>query len=586
MLKRFIFDIETNGLLDTMDTIHCVVLLDIDTGIYHSYPPKKVPEAIELLAAADWICGHNIIDFDIPAIQIVYPDFIPMGKINDTIVMSRLIKADVLTEDAIKNKLPKRLWGSQSLKAWGLRLGVHKGDFETDWKKYSKEMLEYCVQDVEVNLSLHLELENSGFSEMSIDLNHEIAMVCQRISNKGWTFNEKAAGSLYAKLSKRRGELEEELVTLFPPWTVETEFIPKANNKSRGYIKGEPFIKTKEVEFNPNSRAHIHRSLVDKYGWKPKAYSAGGVATIDESILSKLHYPEAKKLEEFFTIQKRIGQVAEGKNAWLKLVDKHGILRHRIIPGSTISGRASHRSPNLAQVPRASAPYGKECRELFRAPKGWMMVGSDLSGIELRILASYLYPYDDGIYANQILSGDIHTYNQKSFGAKTRDQAKTLIYAMIYGGGDKLIGEIVGGSSKDGKKLKKNYDQSVPAFAQLKRQLNSAAQRGYLNGLCGRRLYLRSPHRQLSQLLQSGAASICAKWVALVNAELEDTLEGQAYIMGWVHDEIEIAVKDKETAEYVGNITGRAAKKAGEFFKTRIGIASEYSVGTTWADTH
>lgn len=586
MLKRFIFDIETNGLLDTMDTIHCVVLLDIDTGIYHSYPPKKVPEAIQLLTAADWICGHNIIDFDIPAIQIVYPDFIPMGKINDTIVMSRLIKADVLTEDAIKNQLPKRMWGSQSLKAWGLRLGVHKGDFETDWKKYSKEMLEYCVKDVEVNLSLHLELENSGFSEKSIDLNHEIAMVCQRISNKGWTFDEKAAGALYAKLSKRRGELEEELVTLFPPWTIETEFIPKANNKSRGYIKGEPFIKTKEVEFNPNSRIHIHRSLVDKYGWKPKAYSAQGAATIDETILSKLHYPEAKKLAEFFTLQKRIGQVAEGKNAWLKLVDKNGILRHRIIPGSTISGRASHRSPNLAQVPRASAPYGKECRELFRAPKGWMMVGSDLSGIELRILASYLFPYDGGIYANQILSGDIHTYNQKSFGAETRDQAKTLIYAMIYGGGDKLIGEVVGGSSKDGKKLKKNYDQSVPAFAQLKRQLNSAAQRGYLNGLCGRRLYLRSPHRQLSQLLQSGAAAICAKWVALVNAELEDTMSGRAYIMGWVHDEIQIAVKDKEIAEYVGNITGRAAREAGEFFETRISIASEYSVGTTWAATH
>ena len=586
MMKRFIFDVETNGLLDTMDKIHCVVLIDIDTGIAHRYPPKKVPEAIEILRLAEWICGHNVIDFDIPAIQIVYPDFIPLGKVEDTIVMSRLIRADVLSEDVTNPLLPKRLWGSQSLKAWGIRLGVHKEEIETDWKTYSKEMLEYCVQDVQVNLALYLELSDSGFSQKSIDLEHELADVCRRIGNNGWTFNEKAAGKLYAQLSKLRGQLEDDLVELFPPWTIETEFIPKVNNKARGYVKGEPFTKVKEVVFNPNSRIHIHRCLVDKYGWKPKAYSAQGAATIDESILSSLHYPEAKKLAEYFLIQKRIGQLAEGKAAWLKLVSSDGKLRHRIISGGTISGRASHRSPNLGQVPRASAPFGKECRDLFTAPRGWLVCGSDLAAIELRMLASYLEPMDGGSYIKHLLEGDIHSFNQKSFGCETRDQSKKLMFSMIYGGGDKLIGEVVGGSAKDGKKLKQNFDQSVPAFASLKRKLTAASQRGYLVGLDCRHLFLKSAHRSLSQLLQSGAAVVCKKWLALINAEIEDTLEGQAYIMGWIHDEVQIACNNKETAQHVGNLSRSMAKKAGEELGVRIPITAEFQVAETWSGSH
>jgi len=422
-----------------------------------------------------------------------------------------------------------------------------------------------------------------GFSDESFELEHELAHVALAIGNNGWTFDMEKATDLYAKLAKRRSTLEDELQTLFEPWEEYEEFIPKANNKTRGYVKGEPFTKVKVVHFNPNSRAHIARCLIEKYGWKPKVYSSLGSVTIDETILSALHYPEAQKLAEYFMLAKRLGQLAEGKQAWMK-VQKNGIIRHTIISGGTISGRASHRGPNMAQIPRASAPYGKECRDLFSAPKGWMMCGSDLSGIELRLLAHYLD--DGGTYAKQILEGDIHTYNQKAAGLESRDQAKTFIYSTIYGGGDKRVGEIAGGNAKDGKRLKTQFEKSVPAFKRLKNELNNAAQRGHLIGLDGRLLFCRSPHRQLSQLLQSAAALVCKKWVALIQAEIGDTLPGQAFVMGWIHDEVQIACKTERIANHVGDITRRMAEETGRHFKLKIPIASEYSLGQTWSETH
>ena len=586
MMKRIAFDIETNGLLDTMDKIHCICMIDLDTHKEHSYGPEQIDEAVTLLRNADYIVGHNIINFDLPAIKIVYPMFEPLGTIRDTLVMSRLVKANLVADDAMEQKtgLSKRLWGSHSLKAWGLRTGLHKGDFDGgDWQTYSPEMLEYCLQDVRVTVHILAFFVKYGFSDESFELEHELAHVALAIGNNGWTFDMEKATDLYAKLAKRRSTLEDELQTLFEPWEEYEEFIPKANNKTRGYVKGEPFKKVKIVHFNPNSRAHIARCLIEKYGWKPKVYSSLGSVTIDETILSALHYPEAQKLAEYFMLAKRLGQLAEGKQAWMK-VQKNGIIKHTIISGGTISGRASHRGPNMAQVPRASAPYGKECRDLFSAPKGWMMCGSDLSGIELRLLAHYLD--DGGKYAKQILEGDIHTYNQKAAGLESRDQAKTFIYSTIYGGGDKRVGEIAGGNAKDGKRLKSQFEKSVPAFKRLKNELNNAAQRGHLIGLDGRLLFCRSPHRQLSQLLQSAAALVCKKWVALIQAEIGDTLPGQAFVMGWIHDEVQIACKTESIANHVGDITRRMAEETGRHFKLKIPITSEHSLGKTWSETH
>ena len=587
-----VFDLESDGLLDKLTKIHCLSIVDLDAEeskatLYHE--PREIEHALQLLQEAKTIIGHNIICFDIPAIQKVYPEFKPTGQVRDTLVLSRLIKADLFNDDFKNQSLPddflKRYYGSHSLKAWGMRLSNLKDDYDGGWENYSDAMGKYCNQDAQLTADLYKHLSKEDFSETSIELEHNLAAVCHEVGNNGWTFDLVKAGELYGKLSQRRADLNKELSELFEPWEIHTEFIPKVNNKTLGYVKGEPFTKVKVVEFNPNSRKHIHYCLVKKYNWKPTQFSPSGDPKLDESTLEKLPYPEAKKLAESFMIQKRIAMLAEGRSAWLKLCDNDGKLRHTIIPNGCVSGRASHRNPNLGQVTSARLPYGKECRELFTVPTGWTLLGSDLSGLEVRLLAHFLHHYDNGEYAKQILEGDIHTYNANALGIE-RSQAKTWLYATMYGGGNKIIGEIVGGSAKDGSRLKKQYDQNVPAFKRLREEVRRAAKRGYIFGLDRRKLYIRSEHKALSQLLQSAGAVLCKQWLYLVYKQIKQQLNNDAYIVGWIHDEIQIACKSEGVAERVGQISKEMGLLAGNTYNLQIPLESEYSLGSTWHQTH
>jgi len=589
-MSRWCFDIESNGLLDEVHSIWCIVCREVDTGEVRKFNDDEIEDALMLLSMADEIIGHNIIDYDIPAIQIVYPEWTTKAKVTDTLVLSRLIHGDLFNEDAERNfsvsKFPKKLWGSHSLRAWGLRLGDFKGEYIGGWGGFCEEMLTYCVQDTQVTDTLYKKLMKTEPTQKSVDLEHRMASIRREIGNNGWTFDEKKAGELYAELAQKRHVIEEDLKELFPPWEVTEDFYPKVNNKTRGYVKGELFVKSKTIYFNPASRVHIQKCLVDKYKWKPKEFTPNGQAKIDETILASLPYPEAKRLAEFFLIQKRIGMLAEGSGAWLKKVSPDGRLRHRLNSNNCVSGRATATSPNLQQVPSAGSPYGKECRELFTAPRGWHVCGTDLSGIELRLLASYLHPYDGGEYSKQILEGDIHTYNQHAAGLATRSQAKTWVYAVLYGGGDRLIGAIAGGGAKKGKQLKDNYDHAVPAFSTLKRNLKTAAKRGHIKALDGRKLRIRSEHRCLSQLLQSAGAIVAKQWVMMTYDKIKEKYGNKVFIMGWIHDEMQIACISKEIAHDVGNIAGTMASEAGVALGLNIATEAEYSVGKSWADTH
>jgi len=590
-MVRYVADIETNGLLPDVSTIHCLVLRDLDTDEVQTFTSENIKEGLKILYDAEEVVGHNWIGYDSKVIAKLHPWFEGGAgpKVTDTMILSQLIKPHIIEFDAsvpsIRDVLPKRLWGSHSLKAWGLRLNCHKGDYEGGWETFSQEMLDYCVQDTAVTATIYKYLMQEKVDDRCIELEHKMAEVCFYIGNNGWTFDMPKAEKLYATLSKERHELNEQLYDLFPPWIVEEPFVPARDNKTLGYKKGEVFIKKREVVFNPNSRPHIEHCLRQKYGWEPEILTPSGKAQIDETTLGKLEYPEAQKLARFFLLQKRIGQLAEGPQAWMKVVNKDGRIRHSIVSQGTISGRAAHRGPNLGQVPATRLPFGKECRELFTVPKGWKLLGSDLSGLELRCFAHFM---DDPEYTAQVLDGDIHTYNQKAAGLPTRDLAKTFIYATLYGGGDMLIGKLAGGGPKKGRALKQAFENSVPAFARLKRNLQTASQRGYLYGLDGRHLYLRSEHKALSQLLQSAGAVLCKQWVLLIDQEIQKHYpDGDCYIVGWIHDEVQIACQTEEIAEHVGrDITTRMARESGEAFKFKIPITSEYQIGNTWADTH
>ncbi len=567
----------------------------MDTGEVKTFGPDQISDALYLLMNAEEVCGHNIIDYDIPALQKIYPDFTIAGKVTDTLVLSRLIRTTLAEDDAILNvknpeHFPRRLIGSHSLKAWGLRLSDilgddhKKGDYDGGWENYSQEMLDYCVLDTHVTAELYKHLMTFGFSEESIDLEHSMAQICQTIGNNGWTFNKTKAITLYSDLCQIRDDLQKDLDELFPPWEITEEFIPAKNNKTLGYVKGEVFIKRKQVEFNPGSRRHIEKCLRDKYKWKPTKFTGTGHAQIDETILGGLPYPEAQQLAKFFLVQKRIGQLAEGPAAWLKKLDDDGRIRHTIVVGGTISGRCAHRSPNLAQVPKAGLLYGTECRELFGPPPGWTQVGVDLSGLELRMLANFLD--DDGVYASHILEGDIHQYNADAIKG-TRDQAKRFIYSVLFGAGDQLVGKIVGGNAKDGKRLKDSFNEAVPAFAKLQSNLKRAAKRGYLVGLCGRKLYIREERKLLSQLLQASGAVVCKKWVQLTHTEINKQFgPEQAFLMAWVHDEVQIACKNKDIADECREIAIRMARDTGRHFNTKIRIDAEGNLGQSWLDCH
>jgi len=582
---RLAFDIETDGLTATL--VHCLVCKDIDTGDIHTFTQEEMPSGLALLTEADELVGHNIISYDIPSLKAVYPAFNPQGKLTDTLVLSRLLRADLTNEDyevafsEERSPLPRRLYGSHSLAAWGMRIGLHKGDYTGGWETFSQEMLDYCIQDVEVTHALYRHLEPQEHSQVAIDFAHELATLCDQIGKFGWTFDMTAAAKLYGELSELRLSIGKSLNELFEPWEIEEEFIPKRNNKTKGYIAGEPFMKVKTIEFNPNSRRHIEFCLRKKYNWKPKQMTAQGHAQIDESVLASLEYPEAQKLAKFFMIQKRIGQLAEGNQAWMKLA-KNGKIHHSIIAPSTVTGRATHRNCNLAQVPATRLPFGKQCRELFTVQDGYTLLGTDLSGLELRCLAFYL---DDPDYTRELLEGDIHTVNQKAAGLESRDQAKRFIYAYLYGAGAAKIGEVVNGGAREGTILLKRFNQRMPSVGRLRKAVEDAAERGYLKGLDGRHIKIRSPHKALNSLLQGAGATISAAWLLNTQKAITES-KLDANIMAWVHDEQQIQVREKDIAD-VGHIVRRAAKEAGEtWFKGKIPIEAEYTTGWTWADTH
>ena len=595
-MTRIAFDLESNGFLDDVTTVHCICTEDLDSGKQRAFGPFDIDNGLDYLMKADEILGHNILAYDLAVLAKLYPHFSTDGiKITDTLVLSRLIRANLRDDDHAAGytleQLHKRLYGSHSLKAWGLRLGVLKGEYgeTSDWSSWSQEMQDYCQQDVSVTVALWKHLAPETWSQRSIALEHSLAEICHRIGQAGWTFDKKKAGELYARLSQERADLQDELNELFPPWTVEEKFIPKVNNKTRGYVKGEPFIKRKEIQFNPNSRKHIEFCLKQKYRWKPREFTPSGDAKIDETILNALPYPEAKKLAHSFLIQKRIGMLAEGNSAWMKLaVDdpqspRYGLLRHTINPNGTVTGRASHFGPNLAQVPATRAPYGKECRELFTVPPGYVLVGADLSGLELRCLAHFLN--DGGDYAKEVIDGDVHTANMAAAGLASRDQAKTFIYALLYGAGNAKIGSIVGGSAREGAQLRQKFLDGFPAFASLLRAVKAAVDtKGHLVGLDFRKLPIRSEHAALNTLLQSAGALICKKWVQLIDENLRAS-GIDAELVAWVHDEVQVRTR-KGFEHDVGNRLKECATKAGEAFGFTVPVDAEYGVGPDWSATH
>ena len=592
---RLVFDVETNGLLDTITTIHSLVTIDLDTNEMQSYRPNSITEGVKRLEEADELIGHNIIKFDLPAIQKLYPWFAPKAKITDTLVLSRLIYSDIKSDkqDGARlatGQITKDAYGSHSLDAWGQRIGLNKIKYEGGWEEWSETMQTYCEHDVRVTERLYRFLKPETYSQVAIDLEHDVAKLCAKIEENGWPFDVRGATELYARLSQRREELKVELQGLFDPWEeVDRVVTYKRPNKVKGIKAGDTRTFMKTVVFNPGSRQHIEKCLKAKYGWNPEVFTPSGQAKVDEEVLGRLEYPEAKKLAEFFLVEKRIGQLAEGDQAWIKL-ERKGKIHGSYNTNGAVTGRATHSHPNISQVPSVSAEFGRDCRSLFHVPRGWKAIGADYSGLELRCLAHYMHTFDNGAYAREVVEGDVHTANQKAAGLPTRNNAKTFIYAFLYGAGDAKIGTIVGKGSKEGRELKERFLQATPALANLKKAVSQAATKGYLKGLDGRFIPVRSEHAALNSLLQGAGAVLCKGWIvgidnALKAAGLKHGWDGDYAFLAFIHDEVQIAVKEGRE-EIVGETCLRIAKETGERFAFKCPLSAEYKVGSNWAETH
>ena len=542
-------DIETDGLDAT--TIWCAVCRN--NGVSEVICNEQDFKAyVSDRPNASWVF-HNGIGFDVPVLGRLWNVSFDRSRIVDTLVLSRL--AD-----------PSRS-GGHSLRNWGNTLGFAKGD-HNDWSQLTPEMIDYCLRDVELTEAVYnkLKVELDGFKQESVDLEHQVQWLMQQQEDNGWLLDQRLCHLLVAKFKERMNEIESDLQAVFPP-VVEERYSEKTGKR----------LKDKVTVFNVGSRQQVADRLTAK-GAVWSAVTTTGKPVVDEKTLKENHHvPEAQQVLEYLLLQKRHSQV----KSWLEHVKEDGRVHGRVISNGAVTGRMTHQNPNMAQVPSSSSQYGEECRRCWTVPEGYKLVGADASGLELRMLAHYM---GDEEFTDVLLREDIHTRNQLAAGLATRAQAKTFIYAFLYGAGDAKIGSIVGGSAKDGNQLRTRFLRNTPTLETLRDRVGQAARKGYLVGLDGRKLWVRSEHSALNTLLQAAGAVVMKKALVLLNLHATEHNINFKFI-GNIHDEIQSEVATKQ-AEKFGWLAVECIKAAGISFSLRCPLDGEYQIGNTWSETH
>ena len=550
-----ILDIETN--LDH-DIIWCAVTWNEENGfvtwtrdnkgLLQDYLNKHAP-----------VVMHNGIGFDAPVLRDVWGVTLYPSQVIDTLVMSRLYKPDIE--------------GGHSLKAWGKRLRGDDGkiDFDDFDGGFCDEMVTYCERDVDLTRDLYnfllTELRVLGFSQQSIDLEHAVAIQMCKQERNGFLLNMKDATDLLCDLKGKMAKIEDELQETFPPIVTE-RWSEKTGKRLKDHV---------EV-FNVGSRQQVARRL-ESLGVKWKRTTETGKPVVDEGTLAEIDLPEAKLVAEFLMLQKRVGLV----ESWLDKAEADSRVHGRVISNGAVTGRMTHSSPNMGQIPSVSSPYGKECRSCWTVPSGYKLVGCDLSGIELRCLAHYMRDED---WTRELLEGDIHTKNQLAAGLPERSMAKTMIYATLYGAGAAKIGAIVGGGAKEGEQILENFYTNTPKLRELQTLVGTLAGEGTIKGLDGRRLHIRSARAALNTLLQSCGAIIAKQWCVEIHNRLrQEGLHPNVKQVAFVHDEIQMEVKE-QASQAVARIMEESATKAGEVLGFRVRVDAESKIGNSWYDTH
>jgi len=571
-MKRVVLDIETTL---SHKIIWLAVTKDIDTQEIKTW--NTLDGLSDYLKDSTQIIMHNGTSFDAPVLANCWKVRIKKKQVYDTLIVSRLLE-------------PSRENG-HSLENWGESLGIAKINYKAVWQwlngrreEYKGEcydnphmglLEDYCIRDVEVTErlfhALELALKEKKFSDDSVTLEHEVAAIIGQQVRNGFKLDLPYATSLLTTIKGKLDNLQEQMQERWPPYTVQ-----RISEKT-----GKP-LKEGVVTFNPGSRQQIGEKLKE-LGWKPDKFTPTGHPIVDESVLEKSTIPEAKLIAEYLMLQKRTAQIT----SWLEAVEEDGRVHGKVITNGAVTGRMTHSSPNMAQIPNSGSIFGPECRECWTVEDGNVLVGCDASGLELRMLAHYM---KDDNYVKTVTEGsskdgtDVHTVNQRAARLATRDNAKTFIYAFLYGAGDSKIGSIVGGSAAAGKKLKQSFLAQTPALRKLIEAVSKYAAKGFVPGLDGRMIWVRSEHAALNSLLQGAGAIVMKKALVLFNEQIVKNKWPVKMVVN-VHDEFQW-----ETTEKYATITGEAGKQAiidaGLFYNLRCPLDGEYKTGKSWRQTH
>ena len=540
-----IVDIETDALDATL--IHCIVARNYSDGKEKVWVGDECKEFASWSKRIDKFIMHNGVSFDAPILNRLTGSNIKVNQVRDTLIESQLY-------NPIRD-------GGHSLASWGERLRFPKGDFNT-FNMYTPDMLEYCRQDVRLTHKVAQELEKEGkqFSTKSYDLELKVRAIVDQQEKNGFTFNLREAMSFLAILEEEQQSLEDKAQEMFEPVEVQLK------------------TKVKYIPFNIASRKQIAERLMER-GWKPKKFTDKGNIIVSEEILDTLKMPEAKMFSRYFLLQKRTGLV----RAWIEACQDDGRVRGRVMTLRTITGRMAHNSPNMAQVPASYSPYGKECRSLWTVSNldTHTLIGTDASGLELRCLAHYM---NDPDFTNEVLNGDVHTANMKAAGLTDRDQAKTFIYAFLYGAGPAKIGKVVGGSAKAGQQLITKFLFNMPKLKELRENVVEASQIGTILALDGRLLHIRADYASLNTLLQGAGAIICKQWLVHITERIRKS-GVDAKLVASIHDEYQFEVAKKDAIKF-GQITKDAMKETEKTLNVKCPLDCDFKIGTTWSETH
>ena len=544
---RVVFiDIETDSIDATQ--IYCAVTLE--NSMFTEWATGKGLQ--EYLGNAV-VVAHNGLSFDFPVLAKLWGIRLKMENMRDTLILSMMDN-------------PARE-GGHSLKAWGQRLGCEKIEFD-DFSTYTPEMLEYCKQDVLLCSKVYhlLEASMSKFSEKSISDEHRMRIVADRISDNGFELDKDKAVKLYNDLVLEQEQIESECRNLFPP-IVEERYSDKTGKR----------LKDKITEFNPASRQQIASRLIE-LGWVPTELTPTGQPKVDEKTLSHCSIPVAETLATYFMLQKRSALV----KSWIKSCTDENRVHCKYRTLGAITNRMSCVDPNLQQVPAVRVQYGKECRELFKAATGNKLLDTDAAGLELRVLAHYM---NDDKFTKEVLEGDVHTANQRMAGLDTRDQAKTFIYALLYGAGDAKIGAVVNGSAKDGAELRSRFMSNMPAYKRLSEAvIRKGESQGKLKAIDGRVLRVRSGHASLNTLIQGSSAVLMKKWFMYVDHYLRRR-RIRSKIVAMIHDELVLESSEKDVDATTESVI-LSISQVNKAYGLRCKLECDVQVGNNWSEIH